>query len=128
MLVKRKTPKKVARRALKKSLTSSPSLEELAKKKMPKWRVAEEDVEDSPGTPEVDAVSPKLFDFRSQSFAVRSGMPQATTVSSEPDAKPKSSGTKRSGLVKMLPESDQDARQGAKTQVFEDDEHTGSQG
>jgi hypothetical protein len=126
MQVKKKASKKRTPKVFKKRERPS-SLADLAKSKMPKWRVVDESLQDSPGTVEADAVSPKLIDLRAKTTA-GSRKTQATLTNSSSDAGSKSNQSKKSGLVNMIPESEQDARLGAKTQVFEDDEHTGSQG
>jgi hypothetical protein len=115
---------------LKKRATPS-SLDELAKRKMPKWRVANERIEeqDRAGGLEVDAVSPKLSSRRAAATGVGAGKLLATLSKAVSNSESKSNHeTKKSGLVNMVPESEEDARLGAKTQVFEDDEHTGAQG
>jgi len=125
MQLKKKAPKKKARKAFHKRATSS-SLEALAKSKMPKWRVAEGSSQDSRASAEADAVSPNLGELRTGTAAVESRKFRATVGGTSSDAASKSK--KKSGLVNMVPESEEDARLGVKTQVFEDDEHTGSQG
>ena len=89
--------------------------------------MADENTQDSPGVVEVDAVSPKLGDLRVSSSAAN---PRKRRAKSEEVSDSSSSSQKgrKSGLVNMVPDSEQDARLGTKTQVFEDDEHTGSQG
>ena len=99
------------------------SLDQLAKKLMPKWRIVNESsfAEDAPR--EVDAVSPNLIKNK-DSFAIKSGRKVRETLQRSKGKMQK----KLSGLVNMAPTSEEDARLGAKTQVIEDDERTGSQG
>jgi hypothetical protein len=123
-VLKKKAAKQQVRKAFIKRKPSS-SLEELAKIKMPNWRIAQESVEDSPGAVDVDAISPRLFSAKTAAAPRRL---QTAFTNAEGDSGSKSSANKKSGLVNMVPDTDQDARVGAKTQVFEDDEHTGSQG
>jgi len=117
-----------AKKPPKKKQIASSSLEKLAESKMPKWRIADDGAPDSPRTTEADAISPKLSELRGKTASAGSRMVQATYTETAPDSKSKSHPKKKSGLVNMIPESQEDARLGAKTQVFEDDEHTGSQG
>jgi hypothetical protein len=121
---------KRAKISLKKRATPS-SLDELAKRKMPKWRVANERAgeQDRPGGSEVDAVSPKLSSRGAAETTGEARKLMATLKKAVSNSESKSNPeTKKSGLVNMVPESEEDARLGAKTQVFEDDEHTGAQG
>jgi hypothetical protein len=121
---------KRAKILVKKRATPS-SLEELAKSKMPKWRVADERAQeqDRPADSEVDAVSPKLSNRRAAGTAAGARKLLATLNKAVSNSESKSNQeTKKSGLVNMVPESEEDAGLGAKTQVFEDDEHTGAQG
>jgi len=107
-------------RLAKKAATGAGSLEELAKRKLPKWRVVEESEQDSPLKVDADAIAPKLpSGGRARNAAIGNGLPNS-------DSPSRNRG--RSGLVNMVPDSQQDARLGAKTQVFEDDELTGAQG
>jgi len=106
-------------RGVRKTAAAGGSLEELAKRKLPKWRVVEETEPDTPLKVDADAIAPKLpSGGRSRHAAIGNGVP---------DSAP-SRNRGRSGLVNMVPDSQQDARLGAKTQVFEDDELTGAQG
>ena len=120
MSAKRKTHKASASR----SRASGSSLEQLAKKMMPKWRVVNESPLGADASPEVDAVSPKLTDVDNGSATIRSGRKVRATLE-----RPKGKAQKKlSGLVNMAPASEEDARLGAKTQVIENDKHTASQG
>jgi hypothetical protein len=127
MQVKRKSPVRTSRKTFKKQATS-PSLEELAKRAMPKWHLAEESAQDSKSTLEVDAVSPKLGEHRASAAVSRSRKSQKTVSERVSDFSSPAPETEVSGLVNMVPDSHEDSRLGAKTQVFEDGEHTGSQG
>jgi hypothetical protein len=121
MCAKRKTRKAAGSDSGSRSTGSS--LDQLAKKLMPKWRIVNENsfAEDAPR--EVDAVSPDLIK-KKESFAIRSGRKVRQTLQRSKGKTQK----KLSGLVNMAPTSEEDARLGAKTQVIEDDEHTASQG
>jgi len=132
MQVKRRRAKKVAPKAFRKVGRRSSSLEELATAKMPKWRVVEDSAADNAARPEADAVSPKLSGLQS---SISSGSSSSSKRSLSKDSasvedSEKSSGKgRRTGLVVMAPNSAEDAAKvGTKTQVFEDDEHTGAQG
>jgi hypothetical protein len=127
MQFKEEAPRRTSRKIFKKH-TLSPSLEELAKRVMPKWRVADESAQDSPTTLEVDAVTPTLGGVRAKVAALRSRKRQATSGEEVLDSPSSPRQERGSGLVNMVPDSDDDARRDAKTQVFEDDEHTGAQG
>jgi hypothetical protein len=111
-----------------KSHAASRSLEDLARRAMPKWRVADDSAQDSDATPEVDAVSPKLEKIQGTSAASRSGKRLRTLDDKISDSPSDTRKKRKSGLVNMVPAADQDSRLGVKTQVFEDDEHTGAQG
>lgn len=120
MCAKRKVRKAASSES--RSRRSSASLDQVAKKSMPKWRVVNESSYDEDSPSEVDTVSPNLIkNKRSSSFAVKSGTKAKTAFLR---AKTKS-GKKLSGLVNMAPA---DARLDAKTQVIEHDEHSAGQG
>ena len=90
---------------------------------MPKWRVVDERAQeqDRPGDSEVDAVSPKLSNRRAAGTAAGARKLLATLNKAVSNSESKSNQeTKKSGFVNMVPESEEDARLGAKTQVFED--------
>jgi hypothetical protein len=124
MQAKRKARKKVVRK-MQKRVGFAASLDKLAKTKLPKWRVVEDDAQDATLPIQVDAVSPKLSALRSKT---RTNTASVTSEDFEgaSDSEPKQKKKGLSGLVNMAPESGDAA--GVKTQVFEDDEHTGSQG
>jgi hypothetical protein len=111
-----------------KRTTSSSDLERLAKAKMPKWRVAQEQEQDSSNSGDVDAVSPNLFELRSKSKATAAKKLRTGNAGGESDSGSKTRNKGLSGLVNMAPGSGRDANSAIKTQIFEDDEHTGSQG
>jgi hypothetical protein len=120
MSAKRKTHKVSTSR----SRRSDSGLDQLAKKLMPKWRVVNESPLGADATRDVDAVSPKLTGVATDSATVKLGRKTQATLERLRGKTKK----KLSGLVNMAPSSEEDARLGAKTQVIEDDEHTGSQG
>jgi hypothetical protein len=120
MSAKRKTHKASRSR----SRSSGAGLDRLAKKLMPKWRVVNESPLGADATREVDAVSPKLTGVGMDSATVKSARKVQATLQRSKGKTQK----KLSGLVNMAPNSEEDARLGAKTQVIEDNEHTGSQG
>ena len=122
----KKKARKRGGRKMSKRTTSSSDLEKLAKVKMPKWRVAQE--QDSSNSGDVDAVSPNLFELRSKSKATAAKKLRRENAGGESDSGSKTRRKGLSGLVNMAPESGRDANSAIKTQIFEDDEHTGSQG
>ena len=129
MQVKRRTRKKITSKTSRKTVRRNPSLEQLAKAKMPKWRVVDNLMADDTATPHPDAVSPKLASLQGRGSARSSSRRMLSKVSeSVEDSGSSSDKGKRSGLVVMAPTSAEDAKTGTKTQVFEDDEHTGAQG
>jgi hypothetical protein len=123
MSAKRKNQRTKASESRPRALGSN--LEQLAKKSMPKWRIVPESDSETDEARYVDAVSPKLTPPRNSS-SLKSENKQQMTMRRSADKEKKSK--KLSGLVNMAPTSEEDARLGAKTQVFEDDEHTASQG
>lgn len=130
------TKRKIKKTKASRQRSASSSLEKLAKSKMPKWRIVDERTQeqDTHVKPEADAVSPRLRSHREGALS-GARMRKAALTESLKDSESKSNESNKSnennrttGLVNMLPDSEQDARLGAKTQVFEDDEHTGAQG
>ena|ERR1700721_1685255 len=125
MPVKRRIKRK-ARKVSVKTRRSNGGLDQLAKAKMPKWHVVQSFASDSQAKPESDAVSPKLSGLYAKRASVTTSSKRSSLRSSNFANASRSSG--KSGLVVMAPDSPEDSKAGAKTQVFEDDEHTGAQG
>jgi hypothetical protein len=121
MPVKKKALKKSAKKGFRKQSSSS-RLKQLAKVTLPQWRIVSSAQQDSPTTFDPDAVSPNLSKLQgkkdSSVGALYKGSDYPATEADE-------HGT--TGLVNMEP-ADGHAGAGPKTQVFENDEHTGSQG
>lgn len=121
MAVKKKARKKSAKKMFS-TQSSSRRLDQIAKEKMPKWRIVETAGQDSQANSEPDAVSPRLSKLQGRNSAL-SEVADADALG----GRRKSSKRGLTGLVNMEPE-DGSAGAGSKTQVFENDEHTGSQG
>lgn len=122
-IVRSRTPGKTAKKR-----ASSATLADLAKREMPKWRVVEGSAQDAPDRIEVDAVSPKIGGIGARTASHQTRGRRSKLAENVADSASESSREKKTGLINMVPESQQDARLGSKTQVFEDGEHTGSQG
>jgi hypothetical protein len=123
MSTKRKTHR--AKSSTTHSSSSSTGLDQIAKKLMPKWRVVQETPLAADAAHEVDAVSPKLTRLGGEDSATVKSARKVQFTLQRSRGNPQK---KLSGLVNMAPNSEEDARLGAKTQVIEDDEHTASQG
>src|ERR1700753_2343189 len=100
MQAKRKARKKVVRkkvvRGMQKKTSFAASLDKLAKTKLPKWRVVEDDAQ--------DAVSPKLSALRSKPRANAGSVTASMELEGASDSEPRRKKKGLSGLVNMAPE------------------------
>src|ERR1700753_3251162 len=109
MQAKRKARKKVVRkkvvRGMQKKTSFAASLDKLAKTKLPKWRVVEDDAQDAALPTQVDAVSPKLSALRSEPRANAGSVTASMELEGASDSEPRRKKKGLSGLVNMAPES-----------------------